>query len=173
MTLVEMQNHYRAVRLRLRPPPPKRVPAPKPVLTLVPKISLPVTDSVCSDILDVHHFHIPDFLTHVELATPTFVLKKVTADAIKVLVSRYTGVPVFDLESNRKPKHIVRARQIAMYLMRYHTPHSFARIGRLFGDRDHSTVLNAVWRVDLLCHEDPLFAYDVARINAIILDCAE
>ena len=61
---------------------------------------------------------------------------------------RWTNVPVNDILSIRRPKSIVRARQIGMYLARKHTSRSLPEIGRRFGGKDHSTVLHAVRKIE-------------------------
>lgn len=60
---------------------------------------------------------------------------------IQELVCIRLGFALADLISPRRPAPLVRARQVAIYLARELTPLSMAKIGQLFGDRDHSTIL--------------------------------
>jgi len=53
-------------------------------------------------------------------------------------VSESYGVPLKDMLSKKRKKHIVESRQVAMYLARERDK-SFPYIGQAFG-RDHSTV---------------------------------
>jgi hypothetical protein len=69
---------------------------------------------------------------------------------IQDLVCKNLGVRREDMLSQRRFRESVMARQIAMYLCKRHTPNSFPDIGRRFGDRDHTTVLSAVKRVELI-----------------------
>ncbi len=59
------------------------------------------------------------------------------------------------LGENRRPG-LVRARQIAMFLCRDLLGHSYPAIGRLFGGRDHSTVIHAVKKIKQLQEHDRL-----------------
>ncbi|MDH3308123.1 MAG: chromosomal replication initiator protein DnaA [Acidimicrobiia bacterium] len=54
--------------------------------------------------------------------------------------------------SRRAP--LVRARQIGMYLVREHTNLSLPKIGALFGNRDHTTVMYAIEKVKGLMKTD-------------------
>lgn len=58
-------------------------------------------------------------------------------------VARYYGLTVDDLSSSSRFQAIVRARQVAMYLCREQTNLSLPKIGQLFGNRDHTTVMYA------------------------------
>lgn len=69
---------------------------------------------------------------------------------IQDLVCKLLKVRRVDLLSARRDRMSVMARQIAMYLCKRYTPNSFPDLGRRFGGRDHTTVLHAVARVDLM-----------------------
>jgi chromosomal replication initiator protein len=62
----------------------------------------------------------------------------------------------------------VRARQVAIYLTREMTDLSLPQIGRLYGGRDHSTVLNSLRRVEAGVAADPALAERVAGLRASI-----
>jgi len=65
----------------------------------------------------------------------------VEINEIQKTVSRYYGITVSDLVSNSRKQHLVRARQMAVYLCHNLTTLSLSKIGQNFGNRDHSTVL--------------------------------
>jgi len=65
----------------------------------------------------------------------------VEINEIQKTVSRYYGITVSDLVSNSRRQHLVRARQMAVYLCHNLTALSLSKIGQNFGNRDHSTVL--------------------------------
>ena len=48
-----------------------------------------------------------------------------------------------------------------MYLAKQLTPRSLPEIGRMFGGRDHTTVIHAVRKVEELIAADPAIAEDV------------
>ena len=51
------------------------------------------------------------------------------------------------MHSKKRPAHIARPRQIAMYLAKELTQKSLPEIGDMFGGRDHTTVLHAVRKI--------------------------
>ena len=65
----------------------------------------------------------------------------VEINEIQKTVSKYYGITVSDLVSNSRKQHLVRARQMAVYLCHNLTALSLSKIGQNFGNRDHSTVL--------------------------------
>ena len=60
-------------------------------------------------------------------------------------------VHLTDLQSKKRGRHVVYARQVAMYLARELTPLSFPTIARKFGGRDHTTVIHAHKRITASC----------------------
>lgn len=72
----------------------------------------------------------------------------VTVRRIKRAVCSYFKVTNIDLISARRTKDIVIPRQVAMYLCKHLTIHTWPQIGRAFGGRDHTTVIHAVERID-------------------------
>ena len=56
-------------------------------------------------------------------------------------------VEASDLRSKGRRHELVLPRQVAMYLMREFTSHSYPEIGQFFSGRDHSTVVYAVQKV--------------------------
>ncbi|MEO0049336.1 MAG: hypothetical protein RL556_668 [Actinomycetota bacterium] len=65
------------------------------------------------------------------------------------LVARYYGLTVDDLSGSSRFQAIARARQVAMYLIRDQTNLSLPKIGQLFGDRDHTTVMYACNKINI------------------------
>ncbi len=62
------------------------------------------------------------------------------ADIQKQTTKQY-GITIYELTSNSRKQHLVRARQTAIFLSHELTSLSLAKIGKQFGNRDHSTVL--------------------------------
>jgi chromosomal replication initiator protein len=60
-----------------------------------------------------------------------------------------------DLLSKDRHKSIAFARHLAMYLCKQRLKCSFPELGRAFGNRDHTTVMSAVRKVDALRTTDP------------------
>jgi chromosomal replication initiator protein len=75
-------------------------------------------------------------------------LIEVTPDLIRERVANEFGVSVDGLMSKRRTKDLTVPRQVAMYLIRELLDLSLVEIGKLFGGRDHSTVIHAVNKVE-------------------------
>lgn len=56
-------------------------------------------------------------------------------------------VTVSDMEKRTRKQYIVKARMIAMFIIKEKTSLSLKGIGEIFGGRDHSTVINAIYTV--------------------------
>jgi len=70
-----------------------------------------------------------------------------TMEEILRTTSRHFEVEAVDLRSKGRRQELVVPRQVAMYLIRELTPHSYPEIGQFFSGRDHSTVVYAVQKV--------------------------
>jgi chromosomal replication initiator protein len=92
------------------------------------------------------------------LATLGEVLKgaqrRVTIDEIQRAVASHFDLKQVDLLSARRAVAVARPRQIAMWLAKRFTTRSLPEIGRKFGNRDHSTVIHAVRRIEELRGKD-------------------
>ena len=62
-------------------------------------------------------------------------------------VAHYYQLKVADLTGSRRLKLIVLPRQIAMYLLRTELKIPLTEIGRLLGDRDHTTIIYGVGKI--------------------------
>src|SRR5690606_12092387 len=61
--------------------------------------------------------------------------------------AQYFKLSVDDLYGSSRSQSIATARQIAMYLCRERTNLSLPKIGQLFGNRDHTTVMYAYKKI--------------------------
>jgi chromosomal replication initiator protein len=68
-------------------------------------------------------------------------------------IASYLGYSVDALRGKSRQRPLVMARQIAMYVMRELTELSYPSLARLFGGRDHTTVIHAVEKVQRLMAE--------------------
>ena len=87
--------------------------------------------------------------------------KKVNIEEIQKKVSQHFNVKVSDMSSARRSRTVARPRQVAMYLSKNLTSRSLPEIGRRFGNRDHTTVIHAVRKVEELMNKDAGFDEDV------------
>lgn len=65
-------------------------------------------------------------------------------DRLITAVCETLGVTRMDLELDGRGRRLVRARHVLMYLLYTDTTLSYSAIGRLLGDRDHTTVIHSV-----------------------------
>ncbi|MBF4767594.1 chromosomal replication initiator protein DnaA [Nocardioides agariphilus] len=78
---------------------------------------------------------------------------EITASLIIAQTSAYFGLPIEDITGPSRGRHLVMARQIAMYLCRELTDLSLPKIGAQFGNRDHTTVMYADRKINQLLAE--------------------
>ena len=91
--------------------------------------------------------------------------KEVSIEYIQKVVSDYFQMDIQTLQSKTRKRHIVQARQIAMYFAKKYTKASLASIGSQIGRRDHATVLHACKTVDNLSFTDKQFRTYVEDLN--------
>ena len=77
-----------------------------------------------------------------------------TMDRILDEVCNHFHLKPADLVSHARHRSVARARHIAMFLCRQRLKCSFPEIGRAFANRDHTTVMSAVRKVEALRGED-------------------
>jgi chromosomal replication initiator protein len=75
-------------------------------------------------------------------------------DIQSAVCGRFAGITVNDINSDRRPGEVIMPRHVAMYLARHLTLKSYPAIGRAFGDRDHTTVLSGIRKIERLARED-------------------
>jgi len=89
--------------------------------------------------------------------------KIVTVSDIELSVAAFFGLTPSDLHSTRKSRTVALARNIAMHLARKNTDLSFPDIGRLMGDKNHTTVLLACRRIAQLLATDSEVVWQTAE----------
>lgn len=73
--------------------------------------------------------------------------RNLTAEVIQRVTAQHFGIKITDLKGQKRHRTVVVPRMIAMSLIRKHTGASFPEIGRMFGGRDHSTVMHACHKI--------------------------
>lgn len=91
-----------------------------------------------------------------------------TPEAILDYISKYYGVEESLIRGQQRVREAVQARQIAMYLIRSMTNISVVDIGKVFDNRDHSTVLYSIQRVEDKMKQDPAYAEKIKEIKTNI-----
>ena len=74
--------------------------------------------------------------------------KYITPEMIINSVSRYYDISVDDMTSTKRNAEVATARNVAMYLMRDILDYTHDKIGKYFGGRKHSTVINSINNID-------------------------
>ena len=69
--------------------------------------------------------------------------KEISISLIQRITSEYYGIKLNNVLSKKRTKNIVLARQVAIYLARELTDHSFPEIGDAFGGKDHTTIMHS------------------------------
>lgn len=90
---------------------------------------------------------------------------RVSVDRIKAEVAAEFNLSVRELVGPRREREIVRPRQLAIALALRLTPNSSVVVGRLFGGRDHSTVLESRRRIAALRSGDLRFDRRCRRVE--------
>lgn len=72
----------------------------------------------------------------------------VTLDKIVDVVAKHFRVKVSELLGHKRTRTLTVPRQVAMYIARQLTDHSYPEIAAYFGNRDHSTVIHACRRIE-------------------------
>ncbi len=80
--------------------------------------------------------------------------------------AQYFRLTVDDLYGSSRSQAVATARQIAMYLCRERTSLSLPKIGQLFGNRDHTTVMYAYKKISELMKERRSIYNQVSEITA-------
>ena len=75
-------------------------------------------------------------------------IEELSIEKIQKEVANYFAVNINEILGNSRKKKVVIARQIAMYLSRILTDKSLNEISRAFKKKDHTTVLNAIEKID-------------------------
>ena len=88
----------------------------------------------------------------------------ITIEQIQRTVSAHYRMRVDDLKSKNNSRQIAVPRQVAMYLCKRLTKHSFPEIGREFGGKHHTTVIHSVDKIDGLVSKDQNFHKVVSEL---------
>jgi chromosomal replication initiator protein len=98
-------------------------------------------------------------------------VSSVSVERIQQLAADEFGVSRGELLASRRAAAL-RARQVAILLTRQLTDLSLPQIGRLYGGRDHSSVLNSLRRIEAILNEDPQLAERLETLHAALSEPA-
>lgn len=87
-----------------------------------------------------------------------------TMDRIAKTVASHYKLTVEELKSKNNARQIAVPRQVAMYLCKRLTKHSFPEIGREFGGKHHTTVIHSVEKIGTVIKDDRNFHRVVSEL---------
>jgi chromosomal replication initiator protein len=91
--------------------------------------------------------------------------RRITIDEIQKLCAAHYRIDASEMRSHRRARAVARPRQVAMYLAKKLTPRSLPEIGRVFGGRDHSTVIHAVKTIEAMRLDNPEMDADIRALQ--------
>ena len=94
---------------------------------------------------------------------------KVTIDLIQSVVCKFFKISKNEMLSSRRSRYLVRPRQIAIYLTKILTSKSLPEIGREFSNRDHTTIIHSVKKIEKLKENDPEITNNINNLKNQIL----
>lgn len=106
-----------------------------------------IAEIMCKLSKDPHAEEVPVGFDPVPKRAATF------QDALEA-VSHYYSVSVQDMLGQSRVRQILIPRQVAMYLGKRHLGISFVGLGEIFENRDHTTVMNAVKKIEKTIQND-------------------
>lgn len=87
-----------------------------------------------------------------------------TMDRIAKTVASHYKLTIEEIKSKNNSRQIAVPRQVAMYLCKRLTKHSFPEIGREFGGKHHTTVIHSVEKIGEVIKEDRNFHRIVSEL---------
>jgi chromosomal replication initiator protein len=94
--------------------------------------------------------------------------RRIKIEDILRIISRHFGVSKHDLLSQRRHRSVVWPRQIGMYLAKQLTARSLPEIGRRFGNRDHTTVLHAIRKIEGQITDNPRLRDELEELKKLL-----
>lgn len=95
-------------------------------------------------------------------------IESLTAEDVKKAVCEYYGLTIQQLVGNSKAKNVTTPRFIAIYLCRTLLNMTFEDIGAAFGNRDHTTVMNACIKIEELANENNAYKLVIHNFQQLL-----
>jgi hypothetical protein len=99
-----------------------------------------------------------------------FLVALALVDTIIAVVAQRYGLKREVMCGPRRDHWVVHPRMLAMYTIRFATDLSYPEIGRLFGGRHHTTVINAMETVEAWMEEDPGLRMELLTIACAVIE---
>ncbi len=95
--------------------------------------------------------------------------KRVTPNTILREVSKYYGITIKEIKGERRLKTLVLPRQVCMYLLRNMLDMGLQSIGALLGNRDHTTILHGLEKINTMLKVDSKFFKEIDQLKANVV----
>ena len=95
----------------------------------------------------------------------TYNNRSINVESIQNIVALHFNLNIQEMLSPKRSRSLARPRQIAMYLAKQHTTNSLPEIGRKFSNRDHTTVIHAVKKIEELIKKDNEIKQNIIEIK--------
>lgn len=92
--------------------------------------------------------------------------KRATLQDVMEAVSKYYSVSIDDLIGTSRVHEVLTPRQVAMYIGKKHLSVSYVRLGETFGNRDHTTVMNACEKIERAMQGDSNVLREIHTLTA-------
>jgi chromosomal replication initiation ATPase DnaA len=83
-------------------------------------------------------------------------------------ISSHMGIPHKDLIGESQEREIIYCRHMCMYIIRKRTPLSMERIAGVFNRMDHTTVKNAIRRIENYLETDPVKRAEIEKFLTVV-----
>ncbi len=84
-------------------------------------------------------------------------------------VANHYSIKQSIIKGQKRQKEIIHARHVAMFLLKSELSLSYSEIGKIFSNRDHTSVLHAVQKINEQLQKNDSFTQEVAAIKTSIL----
>ena len=91
--------------------------------------------------------------------------KRATFQNVMEAIGTYYSVSQQDIIGNSRVREVLIPRQIAMYIGKTQLKISYVQLGALCGNRDHTTVMHAVQKIEREMHKDAQLLREVRAIE--------
>lgn len=95
--------------------------------------------------------------------------RKINPKEIISLVANYYHLKPKIITGVKRQKEIIRARHLAMFLLKSLINLSYSEIGQLFTNRDHTSVIHAVNKINQEANKNPHFQEEINSLQNLLL----
>lgn len=95
--------------------------------------------------------------------------RRLQPNEIITVVANHFSIKQAVVKGQKRQKEIIHARHIAMFLLKSELGLSYGEIGKIFSNRDHTSVLHGVQKINDQINKNPLLAQEIEAIKTSLL----